>query len=101
MTQAAGERLINVIITSDKYTTTPVYDLLAAAAKGHVGVDQRFLHAIVDRGEAAISDVVRFGLEDRFEDRINLEEDLIAIVQYVASPSALPLLIDMLRREPA
>lgn len=92
--------LTNVIITADKYKDTPVYDLLAAAAKGHIGVDQRLLRAIVDRGEAAVDDIVRFGLENRFEDRINLDEDLVAMIQYIASPKALPFLIEYLRHEP-
>lgn len=91
---------INVIITADQYKSTPVYDLLAAAAKGHIGVDQRLLHAIVDRGEAAVDDIVRFGMENRFEDRINLDEDLIAMFQYIGSAKALPFLIEYLRHEP-
>ncbi|MBL8177090.1 MAG: hypothetical protein JNK48_20620 [Bryobacterales bacterium] len=91
---------INVIITADKYKDTSVYDLLAAAAKGHIGVDQRLLRAIVDRGEAAVDDIVRFGMENRFEDRIILDEDLIAMIQYLASPKALPFLIEYLRHEP-
>lgn len=100
MTQVAEGPPTDVIITADKYKETPVYDLLAAAAKGHVGVDQRLLRAIVERGEAAVEDIVRFGMENRFEDRINLEEDLIAMVQYLGSPKALPLLIEYLRHEP-
>ncbi|HUQ93769.1 MAG TPA: hypothetical protein VM120_18970 [Bryobacteraceae bacterium] len=90
-----------MIITADQYTRTPVYDLLVAAAKGKIGLDQRVLHAIVDRGEAAVDDLVRFGLEERPDDRINLEEDLVAIFQYIGSPKALPFLVDYLRREPA
>ncbi|MFN7932103.1 MAG: hypothetical protein U0R19_02175 [Bryobacteraceae bacterium] len=89
-----------MIITADKYKDTPVYDLLSAAAKGHIGMDQRLLRAIVDRGEAAVDDIVRFGLENRFEDRINLDEDLVAMIQYIGSPKALPFLVEYLRHEP-
>jgi len=90
-----------VIITADKYDTTPVYDLLSAAAKGHVGIDQRLLRSIMGRGDEAIEDIARFGLEERFDDRINLDEDLLAIIQHAASPKALPYLLDTLRREPS
>jgi len=89
-----------VIITPDQFKNTPVYDLLVAAAMGRIGVDQRLMHAIVDRGESAIDDVVRFGMENRFEDRINLEEDLLAIIQYIPSPKAIPYLIDVLSQDP-
>ncbi|MCZ2150446.1 MAG: hypothetical protein LC126_22040 [Bryobacterales bacterium] len=90
-----------MIITADKYDTTPVYDLLSAAAKGHVGIDQRLLRSIMGRGDEAIEDIARFGLEERFDDRINLDEDLLAIIQHAASPKALPYLLDTLRREPS
>lgn len=73
---------------------------MAAAAKGMVGFDQRLLKSLVDRGEPAVPDLVRFGLEHRPDDRINLDDDLIALFQYLGSPQALPFLIDSLRREP-
>lgn len=97
----AGEGLpTEVVITPEHYKSTSVYDLMAAAANGLVGVDQRLLKSIVDRGEAAVDDLVRFGLEDRPDDRINLDEDLIALFQYLGSAKALPYLIEYLRREP-
>ncbi|MDX1982581.1 MAG: hypothetical protein SFV51_20070 [Bryobacteraceae bacterium] len=89
-----------MVITPDQYNSTSVYDLLAAAAQGMVGVDQRLLKSIIDRGEAALDDIVRFGMENRPADRINLEEDLVAISQYLGSPKALKLLTEYLRREP-
>lgn len=89
-----------MVITADRYDSTSVYDLMRAAARGMVGLDQRLLRSIVQRGEAAVDDLVRFGLEHRAEDRINLDEDLVSIFQYLASPKSLPFLIDFLRREP-
>lgn len=99
---AAGEPRteVKVVITPDQYNSTPVYDLMAAAAKGAVGFDQRLLRSIVDRGEAAVPELVRFGLAHRPDDRINLDDDLIALFQYLGSAGALPFLIDYLRREP-
>lgn len=90
----------DVVITADKYNSTGVYDLMRAAARGMVGVDQRLLRSIVDRGEAGVDDLVRFGLENRADDRINLDEDLITLFQYLGSAKSLPFLIDYLRREP-
>lgn len=78
----------------------PVYDLLQAAARGYVGIDQRFIHAIVDRGEDAVPDLLRYGLEEHDDDRVDLEEDLIAIFRHLHSPQALPFYIECVRREP-
>ncbi len=78
----------------------PVYDLLTAASHGFVGIDQRFIRAIVDRGEDAVPDLLRFGLEDHRDDRVDLEEDLIAIFRYIGTPEALPYFLECVRREP-
>jgi HEAT repeat protein len=77
-----------------------VYDLLEAAAKAHVGIDQRWAKAIVDRGEKAIPDLVKFAQEDRAGDEVDLEEDLIAIFRYLRTPDAIPFLIECIRRQP-
>ncbi len=78
----------------------PVYDLLQAASRGYVGIDQRFIRAILDRGEEAVPDLLRFGLEDHEDDRVDLEEDLIAIFRFLRSPKALPFYIACIRRAP-
>lgn len=89
-----------MVITAAKYGSTPVYDLLVEASQGRVGIDQRLLRSITDRGEAAVDDIVRFGLGNRGADRIQLDEDLVALIQYLGSPKALPYLIEYLRHEP-
>ncbi len=99
--QAGEGPLTDVIITAGQYSQTSTYDLLAAAARGLIGVDQRLLGVIAERGEEAVLDIVRFALAERATDRINLEEDLLALVQYLGSPAAIPFLIDYLRRNPS
>jgi HEAT repeat protein len=89
-----------MVITAANYNSTPVYDLLVEASQGRVGIDQRLLRSITSRGEAAVDDIVRFGLGNRGADRIQLDEDLIALIQYIGSPKALPYLIEYLRHEP-
>lgn len=83
-----------------EYSSIPVYDLLRAAARGHVGIDRRFIQAIIDQGEAAVPDLLRFGLEDHEEDRVDLEEDLIGIFRHLGSAEALPFFIACVRRQP-
>ncbi|MEJ7605825.1 MAG: hypothetical protein WKF37_06075 [Bryobacteraceae bacterium] len=43
------------------------YELLDQLAAGKLGFDHRVLHAICDNPEAAIPDLVRWGLEDHEE----------------------------------
>lgn len=75
-------------------------DLLGAAAQGHVGLDQRWLHAILDRGDAAVPDLLKFALEPHDEDRVDLEEDLILIFRHLRTPEALPFYLECIRRQP-
>ncbi len=78
----------------------PVSELLEAAARGHLGIDQRFIRAIVDRGEDAVPELVEFGLRDHSEDLVDLEEDLIAIFRHLGSKKALPYFVKLVRNEP-
>lgn len=80
--------------------TFPVYELLQAASRGYVGIDQRFIRAILNHGEGAAPDLLRFGLEDHDDDRVDLEEDLIAVFRYLRSAGALPFYIACIRRSP-
>ena len=84
----------------ESYSSIPVYDLLLAASRGYVSVDLRLIRAIVDRGNDAIPDLLRFGMEERDDDRVDLEEDLIAMFRQLPTPEALPYLIECIRREP-
>ncbi len=88
------------MLNPEQYASTPVYDLLQAAARGHIGFDHRLLHAIVDRGEAAIPDLMKWGLVDHQEDPIDLEEDLIAIFRHLRTPETIPFYVHCIRLHP-
>jgi len=89
-----------VILLPDHFRQVPVYDLLVEAARGRIGIDQRFLRAIVERMDEAADALVRFGLEGREEDTVPLESDLIAIFRSRPRREAIPFLIDCVRRQP-
>ncbi len=71
-----------------------------AAASGHLGLDHKFVHAILDRGPQALPDLVRFAGRDRTGDLVDLEEDLIALFRYLRTPEAIPFLIELVRKQP-
>jgi HEAT repeat protein len=85
------------MLTPEQFNSTAVYDLLIAAAEGKVGTDQRWVHAIVDRGEQAVPDMVRFGTEPRPDDVIDLTDELILMFRHLQSPAAVPFFVEFLR----
>lgn len=88
------------MLPASQYAATPVYNLLEEAAQGRIGIDQRWLRAILDRGPAAIEDIVRYGLVPRQENRLDLTDDLVAMVRHFGDPRALPYLTEVVRRDP-
>src|SRR5262245_30176949 len=72
----------SLILSPDQYSQVSTYDLLFAAEKGFVGIDHRFLHAILDDPEKAIPDLLRFGIEERKDRREDLDEDLVQIFRH-------------------
>ena len=83
-----------------QYANTPAYDLLTAAAQGSIGLDQRWIHALVDDPSGTLPDILRFAMEEHSEDTVNLEADLIAIFRHLRLSDALPFYIETLRRDP-
>jgi hypothetical protein len=81
-------------------TATSVYDLLTAASRGRIGVDQRFIRAVVEHGEDAVPDLLRFGLADRQDDPVGLELDLVQIFRILRTPKALEYYLHLVRLQP-
>jgi len=90
-----------VPVSPDQYAAASAYDLLKAAARGLIGFDHRLLHVLVDEPRRTLPDILRFALEDRWEDRIDLEEELIGIFGHLKTAEALPFYLSSVRRDPA
>jgi len=89
---------MSLILSPEQYSTAPAYDLLCAAEQGFVGVDHRFLHALVDDAEKTIPDLMRFATERRPNAREDLTEDLVQIFRHLRAPQAVPFLVDYFRK---
>ena len=89
-----------MILSPAQYSGASTYDILKGAANGHIGLDHRFLRSIIDRGSAAIPDLLRFAKEDRSTDLVDLEEELIAFFRTLRAPEAVPYLVDLVRSQP-
>jgi len=83
-----------------RYDEFPPVELLRAAARGWVGVDRRLLRSILERGDAAMPEVLAFSREPHNHDRMRLDPVLVDIFRYRRSPEALDFLIDQVRRDP-
>ena len=90
----------DLILDPSRLADVPPDKLLEAASAGYIGVDHRFLHAIVDRPEISIPDLVRFAAEDHEQDRVDLDEVLVDIFRHLRTPAAIPFLVELARRTP-
>jgi hypothetical protein len=90
-----------MVILPHQYSELSTYDLLDAVARGRIGFDHRVLRVILDRGEDAIADLVRWGTEDHEdEDQYDLSEELIAIFRHLRTPKAIPFFEKYIRDDP-
>jgi hypothetical protein len=72
--------------------------VLEAAGKGYLAPDHRFLHAILDRPQEAILDLVRFASEDRTDDPVDLDPQLIDLFRHFRTAESIPFLLQVVRK---
>ena len=89
-----------MFLDPDKLNEAAPADVLAAAARGHIGLDHRFLHAIIDRPVESLPAVLDFANRDRHNDRLDLAQDLIAFFRHWKAPEGIPFMINYLKEEP-
>jgi hypothetical protein len=90
----------DLILDPSRLEDVSPYKILQAAALGYIGVDHRFLHAIVDRPETSIPALVQFAAEDREGDAVEFDEVLVDLFHHLRTPAAIPYLVDLARRFP-
>ena len=66
-----------------------------------MGVDHRFLHALLDHPERALPDLVRFASEEHPDKPIDLEVVLMDLFRCLRTPEALPFYARLVRRDPS
>ncbi len=93
--------LTDLIFDPERLQSVPVYRLLEAASQGYLGVDHRFLHAILDQRDKSIPDLVRFAAEEHDGDPVNLDDQLLDIFRVIGAPAALPFYMRLVREDPA
>jgi hypothetical protein len=89
-----------MILSPQEYAARPPRELLEAAARGYVGIDQRWLRALVSRPGDTAAALAEFAREEREEEREDLTADLIALVRHLRLPEALPFLLAQVEKYP-
>jgi hypothetical protein len=74
--------------------------ILESVAKGHLGLDHRFLHSLLDRPAESLPAALQFAGRDTSHDAVDLESELIALFRYWKTPDALPFFIRCVREAP-
>jgi len=88
------------MIPASQYASASVTQLLDEAAHGRLGIDQRWLKAILDRGPAAAPEIIAFGQNYPESARLDMADDLVAMLRYLKAPAALDFYLDYIRQNP-
>ena len=90
-----------MFLDPDKLKDADPAEMLAEAAQAHLGLDHRFLHALIDRPAESLPAVVAFATRpDRGNDKIDLSLDLIALLRYWRAPEGVPFLVGFIKDDP-
>jgi len=89
-----------VFLDPDRLAESSPDEILAAAARGGLGLDHRFLHAILDRPSESLPAVLRFSERSREEDTVDLAPELIAFFRVWNAPEAVPFLVRYIKEDP-
>jgi len=89
-----------LILDPDKLSDATPAEVLAAASKGHLGLDHRFLHALLDRPEEAFPAVLEFSRHDLGDDIVDLSPDLLLLFRHWKRPESLEFIIKYVAEDP-
>ncbi len=89
-----------MFLDPDQLKTVSPAEILDAASRGHLGLDHRFLSALLDRPEQALPALTEFAKRDRSDDPVDLAPEIIAIFRLWNTPDAIPFLISYIREDP-
>ncbi len=89
-----------LFLDPDKLLDASPADVLDAAARGHIGLDHRFLHALLDRSEESLPAAIAFAERDPSGDTVDLAPELISLFRYWKTPEGIPFLIRYVKEDP-
>lgn len=92
--------MANVFLDPNHLHAAEPAEILEAAAQGHLGLDHRFLKALLDRPDRTIPALVEFAKQDRKEDAVGLTGEVVALFRMFKTPEAMPFIIELIKEDP-
>jgi hypothetical protein len=89
-----------VFLDPNKLSDASPSEILESAAAGHLGLDRRFLRALLSRSEESRAAAVAFAEKDDSDERVDLTPDLLALFRYWSTPDSIPFLIELIKQDP-
>jgi len=89
-----------LFLDPDKLNEASPAEVLDAASHGHIGLDHRFLRALVERRAEALPAVVDFSKRERSNHAVDLAPELIALFRSWKSSEGIPFLIQYIKEDP-
>ncbi len=89
-----------MFLDPDKLDQASPAEVLDAASRGHLGLDHRFLRALLSRRDEALPAIRAFAERDRSGDAVDLAPEIIALFRAWNLPDAIPFLISYVKEDP-
>lgn len=89
-----------MFLDPDKLLDASPAEILDAAARGHLGLDQRFIHALLDCRQEALPAVVAASRRDRSADPVDLTPEFIALFRHWKTPESVPFFVSYIKEDP-
>lgn len=89
-----------MFLDPDKLSEANPVEILDAAARGHLGLDHRFVHALIDRKDEALPAVVAAAKRDHSSDPVDLTPEFIALFRHWKTPESVPFFINYIKQDP-
>lgn len=86
-------------LTPDQFAEASISELLEAASRGRIGVDQMLLRSILSRGEGTAEEIAEFFLNVEESWRVDLSADIFHMLRALRSTSAIPVYAELLGDE--
>ncbi len=93
-------KAVALFLDPDKLLEADPAEILDAAARGHLGLDHRFLRAFLDRREQALPAVGAAAGRDRGAGVVDLTPELIALFRYWKTSQSVPFFISYIKEDP-
>lgn len=90
-----------MILDPDKLSDVPPAEVLTAASKGQLGLDHRFLHALLDRPDEALPAVLEFSRRNLGDDTVDLSPDFILLFRHWKRLEGIEFILKYINEDPA